>query len=265
MQRQNAIRDSFFADILDELRQTIHPGLEIRLCTTQAEFAACIELHQGIWNFAPKEVLSARTLALANLTGGHVYGVYRDGKLIAFALAFMAIRDGSPYLHSNIVAVLPSFQGKRIGRLIKLYQREQAMQHGIQRIEWTFDPLETRNAYFNITKLGAQSHRFISNLYGVSTSPLHRNLPTDRLVAKWELDSEQVHCALAGRAICQPPASHKAVIRLPRNIDAIRVSAPEQIEVLQANLRRQFMDEFQKGLAVTAFELSESEAHYFLN
>jgi len=259
------IHNSFFAELLDELHQTIHPELEIRLCTTQSEFVACIELHQGIWKFAPKEVLSTRTLALANLTGGHVYGVYRSRELIAFALAFMAIRDGSPYLHSNIVAVIPEYQGKRIGRLIKLYQREQAMQHGIQRIEWTFDPLEARNAYFNITKLGAQSHRFISNLYGVSTSPLHRNLPTDRLVAKWELDSEQVQCALAGRAIRKPLASHKAVISLPRNIDAIRVSAPGQIEVLQAHLRRQFMDKFQRGLAVTAFELDESEAHYFLN
>ena len=98
-----------------------------------------------------------------------------------------------------MLAVLPEYRNRGIGKMLKIAQREDALARGIDLIEWTFDPMEVKNAYFNIERLGAIVRRYTPDFYGSSTSPLHGTLPTDRLHAEWWLKSDRVEAVMAGR------------------------------------------------------------------
>ena len=121
--------------------------------------------------------------------------------LIGYALAIPGLRDGRPYFHSHMLAVAPEYRNRGVGKMLKLAQREDALARGIELIEWTFDPLEIKNAFFNIEKLGAIVRRYTPDFYGASTSPLHGNLPTDRLHAEWWLRTARVHALIAGEEL----------------------------------------------------------------
>src|SRR6201987_2077827 len=118
--------------------------------------------------------------------------------MVGFTMALVGIHGKTPYLHSHMTGVLPEYRARKIGRALKLFQREEALSRDIRLIEWTFDPLEMRNAHFNLNRLGAIARRYEPNLYGITSSPLHRGLATDRLVAEWYLDSPRVLAALDG-------------------------------------------------------------------
>ncbi len=233
------------------------------MCATQSEFAECVALHNTMWKFSGNEGLNTRFLTIANATGGHVYGAYNKGSLVAFALAFAAAKEAKPHIHSNVVGVLPDYQGKRIGRLLKLYQREQALAVGLNRIEWTFDPLELKNAYFNISCLGTITQRFIPNFYGISTSPLHSGLPTDRLLVEWNLDSPRVHNALSRTE--PPPVQVERCVTVPNHVREMRRSDRSALESLQTSVREQFQEAFASGLTVTGFSIDERAGTYMLS
>src|ERR1700744_2673954 len=130
--------------------------------------------------------------------GGQVVGAcVPGGKMIGFAMALPAYRDGMPYLHSHMLAVLPEYRNAGLGRRLKLAQRDDALSRGFDLMEWTFDPLEIKNAYFNLERLGAIARRYNVNQYGITSSPLQGGLPTDRLVAEWWLKSKRVEQLLA--------------------------------------------------------------------
>ena len=159
--------------------------------------------------------------------GGQVLGAFEGDKLVGYTLALAGVRHGVPYLHSHMTGVLAAYRDRGVGRQLKLYQREEALGRGIRLIEWTFDPLETRNAHFNLNRLGAIARQYLPNLYGLTTSPLHRGMPTDRLVAEWMLDSPRVVAAVATGNI--EPALDAARVTLPADFAsplAGRLSTP---------------------------------------
>ena len=100
-----------------------------------------------------------------------------------------------------MLAVNPDYRNQGIGRRLKLFQRDEALARGNGRMEWTFDPLEIKNAFLNIAKLGAVVRRYAPNFYGVTSSRLHGQVPTDRLYAEWWLESDWVSSALGGKPI----------------------------------------------------------------
>ena len=127
-----------------------------------------------------------RMFVVATKIGGQAFGVYRDGRMIAFCLAIPGVKPKEKqYLHSHMLGVLPEYRNAGIGRQLKLRQRDDALARGIDLIEWTFDPLELKNAYFNIERLGVIVRRYVRNQYGITTSRLHGGIPTDRCVAEW--------------------------------------------------------------------------------
>src|SRR6202158_5086367 len=138
--------------------------------------------------------------------GGQVIGAFvqrndqrnDEKELIGFALAIPGMRNGHCYLHSHMLAVRQQYRNSGLGRRMKLYQREDALARGFDLMEWTFDPLEIKNAYLNIEKLGAIARRYNVNQYGITSSPLQGGLPTDRLVAEWGMKSKRVDAVLAG-------------------------------------------------------------------
>jgi len=199
---------------------------------------------------------------VARKTGGQVMTAYDGRTPVGFALAFAAMREGLAYLHSHMVAVLEEYQNRGVGRMLKLAQRENALDRGINLIEWTFDPLQLKNAYFNIERLGAIVRRYIPNLYGRTSSPLHAGLPTDRLVAEWWVGSQRVEAVLAGRS--RTKRAHCEQIGIPVGIRGICQEEPQRAEEIQTKIRQQFSAHIANGRAAVGFEFNEEQGTYLL-
>ena len=231
--------------------------IEIRQLFHLAEFEEVLALQKCIWSFADIELLPLRFLVVVSKVGGHVFGAYDNSlpapRMIGFCFAIPGIKpDGRPYLHSHMLGVLPEYRNAAVGRSLKLRQRDDALARGIQLIEWTFDPLELKNAFLNIEKLGAIVRRYNENQYGTTSSPLHGGLPTDRCIAEWW--------------IARQPHRARPVERIsyPADIATIREQEPARARAIQQENARKFLDAFARGLAVTGFERSETEGTYLL-
>lgn len=235
------------------------PGPEIRIeeLTSPEDLRQCVEIQRATWGWKDEDLLPLRTLLLLNKIGGLVLGaVDRDGRVIGFINAFPGFREGRVYLHSQMLGVLKGFRRRGIGRALKLAQRTEAIRRGIQRIEWTFDPLEIHNAHFNLEGLGTLCRRYVADAYGPSTSSLHGRLPTDRLVAEWHLASQRVRSRVENRphrADNRLPAT-STVVHLPADIADIRVRDPARAAAIQRDFKRQVTDLFGRGYCVAGFE-----------
>jgi len=231
----------------------------IRSCQSHADLQLCVDLQRRIWKFDHQDVVPASIFVVAQHTGWHAYCAFHGDEAVGFALAFSAEHhDGRRFWHSHMVGVLPEYQNRGVGRALKLHQRDEALRAGIPVIEWTFDPLEARNAHFNIVRLGAIMRRYIPDCYGGSSSPLHGSLPTDRLVAEWHLRSHRVEAALADLPV---PRAGAVSIPMPARIREVENSDRREI---QAELRRQFTDLFSRGYAVTGFRRGDESCEYVL-
>lgn len=240
--------------------------ITIRPCEGLDEFAACVELQVETWGYDPSEIVPVKSFLLAQKIGGQVLGAFeqeneesahRGQKLVGFVLALpgIRIREGKPepYLHSHMLAVQEGYRNRRLGAQLKWEQRREALARGIRHMEWTFDPLEIKNAYLNIHRLGAIVRGYRVNFYGVSSSRLQGGLPTDRLVAEWRLDSPRVEAILAGRSLIDGAAEERIVV--PASIYAWKTSEADKqraLDVLLEN-RRKFQQAFSRGLAVIDF------------
>jgi predicted GNAT superfamily acetyltransferase len=228
--------------------------IEIRQLFQLDEFRDVMRLQQEIWGFADIELLPLRFLVVVSRVGGHVFGAYDGAEMIAFCFAIPGIKPGNvPYLHSHMLGVLPGYRDFGVGRKLKLRQREEALSRGIQLIEWTFDPLELKNAYLNIVKLGAIIRRYSVNQYGVTASPLHGGLPTDRCYAEWWLTEQREK----GGNIVER-------ISYPADIARIRAEDNSRARAIQLANAEKFQNAFANGLAVTGFERSATEGTYLL-
>ncbi len=227
-----------------------------------------MELQKTIWGFADLDVLPARLFVVGLKIGGHVFGAFNEsGRLVGFCLAIPGLRNGKPYLHSHMLGVLPEYQDRHVGRTLKLKQREDALARDVPLVEWTFDPLEVKNAFFNIERLGVIVRRYVPNQYGVTTSALHGGLPTDRLVAEWWVGSARVRSLLDGPAPGRatpgrPPEAGRILV--PAGIGRIRSGDREAARKIQSRLREEFLEAFKNHLVVTGFERGEPDCAYLL-
>jgi predicted GNAT superfamily acetyltransferase len=228
--------------------------LTIRKCTSLDEMQACFALHREVWSYSDADLVPVRLFVVASKIGGQVIGAFGGEELAGFALALPAIRNGHSYLHSQMLAVRQKYRNAGLGRRLKLFQREEALSRGIELMEWTFDPLEIKNAYLNIEKLGAVVRRYNVNQYGDSSSPLQGGLPTDRMVAEWWMKSRRVQTLLtSGR---RPDFESKIHIDVPAEIyewKADTQTRPKALEVQEDN-REQFVAAFAAGLSVLGYE-----------
>ncbi len=236
--------------------------IEIRQLYQFEEFEEAVRLQQTIWGFADIEMLPLRSFVVSRKVGGQLFGAYDGGEMVGFLIAVPGIKPGPrPYLHSHMLGVLPAYQNAGIGRRLKLRQREEALERGIELIEWTFDPLELKNAFFNLERLGAIARRYSLNQYGVTDSPLHGGLPTDRCIAEWWLDSPRVRAVLAGEAVARRV---KERIVFPADMARIRSQDLGRAREIQKTNGEKFQRAFERGLAVTGFERGETEGIYLL-
>jgi predicted GNAT superfamily acetyltransferase len=226
----------------------------IRNCQGLDEMRACVSLQKEVWGFSDAELVPLRMFVVADKIGGQVIGAFEGNELAGLALAVPGVRGGHAYLHSHMLAVRKKSRNAGLGRRIKLFQREDALARGFALIEWTFDPLEIKNAYLNIEKLGAIARRYTVNQYGITTSPLQAGLPTDRLVAEWWLKSKRVENLLnAGtRARFQTVKT----ITVPAQIYEWKASPArkEQAKEVQNCNREDFLHALADGLVVLGYE-----------
>jgi predicted GNAT superfamily acetyltransferase len=241
--------------------------IDIRVLSEQPQFREAVALQRTIWGFDEIELLPVRLFVVAAKVGGHAFGAYHDGRMVAFCLAIPGLKPGGRgYLHSHMLGVLPAYRDMGIGRRLKLRQREDAVARGIDLIEWTFDPLEIKNAYFNMERLGAIVRRYVRNQYGTTTSHLHGGLPTDRCIAEWWVNSARAIGIVKGEAVANPPASPAIMERIsvPANIAEIRRDDPKQARALQAEMADRFEAAFGRGLAVVGVERTAEWGAYLL-
>jgi predicted GNAT superfamily acetyltransferase len=246
------------------------PGIVVRKCQTLEDFQLCVDLQREIWQEADLEVEPATAFVVAANTGGQVLGAFDGARLAGYTLAVVGIRDGVIYLHSHMTGVRADYRDRGVGRMLKLFQREEALSRDIRLIRWTFDPLEMRNARFNLNRLGAICREYLPNFYGVTSSPLHRGLDTDRLLAEWHLDSPRVVAAVVGAPIAMP--EYFTAVEMPEERGtgaAPRATARQpkddrQLSALQQRLRDEFTKYFERGYAAVAVRPDAGAPAYLL-
>jgi predicted GNAT superfamily acetyltransferase len=237
--------------------------IEIRALRTHEEFVEAVALQRTIWGFEEAELLPVRLFVTATKVGGQAFGAFDGGRMIGFCLAIPGMKAGNKsYLHSHMLGVIDEYRNAGVGRLLKLEQRREALSRGIELMEWTFDPLEIKNAYFNIERLGAVVRRYVLNQYGTTSSKLHGGLPTDRCIAEWWLASPRVEAIL--KALPMERSAVEARIAVPAEIYSIKENDPARAREIQGCVSKQFLDYFSKGLAVTGFERTPEAGTYLL-
>jgi predicted GNAT superfamily acetyltransferase len=239
-------------------------AISIRKCNGIGELRACVALQQEVWNFSDAELVPLRMFVVAEKVGGQVMGAFLEQEMVGFALSVPGTRSGHVYLHSHMLAVRKEHRNSGLGRRLKLLQREEAMSRGIELIEWTFDPLEIKNAYLNIEKLGAIVRRYNINQYGITSSPLQGGLPSDRLIAEWWLKSRRVENLLtAGK---NGAFVKEKQIDVPAEIYDWKASPGSRVKAQQVQERNrdQFLQAFDQDLAVLGYDRDSSGNGRFL-
>ena len=230
-------------------------GISIRVIKDLEEFQKTVPVQRAVWGFSETDIVPPRLMTVSTHIGGLVLGAYEGEKMVGFSFALPGVKPGGKaYWHSHMTGLAPPFQGQGIGRRIKFLQREEALRAGIELIEWTFDPLETRNSYFNFERLGVVVRVFVPNQYGITSSRLHGGLPTDRLVAQWYVNSPRVR-AIVDRG--ERVDRHvEATVEVPLPIEQWRLHDIEKLRQAQEVLRTRFQELLEGGLGVVGYRLT---------
>jgi len=232
----------------------VSASIVVRNCQGLDEMRACVALQKEVWGFSDIELVPLRMFVVAERVGGQVIGAFEGKTLVGFAFAIPAIRHAQPYLYSHMLAVRKAYRNSGLGRRLKLFQREEALGRGFNLMDWTFDPLEIKNAYLNIEKLGAIVRRYNVNQYGITSSPLQGGLPTDRLVAEWWLKSKRVELLLETGS--NPKFDAVKTISVPAQIYEWKAKPETRARAaeVQDRNREEFQQAFDGGLAVLGYE-----------
>jgi predicted GNAT superfamily acetyltransferase len=260
-------------------------SIRIRVASTRADLETCVRLQREVWGLSDLEITSILQLTSSLHTGGLLHlAETAEGQAAGFAYAFPAIRGGVAHLHSDMLAVLPAFQGRGIGGRMKWAQRDEALSAGVSLMTWTIDPLQATNANLGLRRLGATALEFLPDFYGVTSSSLHHRLPTDRLLVYWNLRSPRV-VALeqqretnktvpvpdlprinevkwqAGWPVSSEPALDREdpelLLEIPPDWDVLAKAAPRVAEGWQSRVKAAFLSYFARDYVGADFALTE--------
>ena len=264
----------------------------MRPLRTHDELVRCVELQNEVWGAGFTERVSVGLLKVVQRIGGIAGGAFDDdGRLVGFVFGITGVEGGRLVHWSDMLAVRDDMRNHGIGRRLKEFQRDTVRQLGVSRIYWTFDPLVSRNAHFNLNRLGARVVEYVPDMYGAETnSVLHRGLGTDRFVVAWDIDGA-LHGGIGGDANYRTSLAADAPFLNPIGDDglpsipdlsgrmpppAVRIAVPDAIDQVQAqslangarwrtSTRTAFLWAMDAGYRVTGFFRDET-AHcgYYL-
>lgn len=225
------------------------------------ELDALDELHEAsdllgeIWGVPDNPPMSGELLRALGKADNYVTGAYDDEKLVGVCVGFHA-QPSARTLHSHIAGITSSVAGRHVGFALKLHQRAWSLDRGIELIEWTYDPLVARNAYFNLAKLGARPAEYLPNFYGAMGDGINGDDDSDRLMVHWQLNDPTVVGACAGSPLRpEPPADAvTSWIEVPEDIEGLRLSDPTQARKWRAQVRDQLMPAVAAGWPVLGFD-----------
>lgn len=175
--------------------------MEYRDLHSEPEYRRVVELEKRIWGYADAEdIVPVPILAVTVKRGGILVGAFESGLMIGFVYSLPAVKYDKPTQWSHMLGVLDEYRGDGVGRRLKLEQRRRTIDMGQDLIEWTFDPMQALNAHLNFRSLGVVAREYAENLYGESSSPLHKGTPTDRFIVEWWIRAPEVVGRLEGHA-----------------------------------------------------------------
>ncbi|WP_435006753.1 hypothetical protein P12x_004244 [Tundrisphaera lichenicola] len=265
--------------------------VEIRRALTIADYQACQEAQRKAWGITDDSyVVPLATLVGANMHGGLVLGAFTDrGDAVGLSFAFLGKVEGRPCLYSQLTGVVPGQQGHGLGGRLKQYQREFARSEGIPSLAWSFDPLQSGNARFNLGRLGAKSSRYIEDMYGRRTDALNAGATTDRLIVEWasdpsretpiEIDDLSKIPRLIETRVSEGGSPTEfdhldpseigpiALLEIPQEIASLRIRDPALAEGWSRSVRRAFLEAFAAGYRAEGFardDLSGSSKCYYV-
>lgn len=260
--------------------------MRIRPLQSRADFESCVALQEATWGPDFADRVPASILLIARETGGVVSGAFDGDRLVAFVFGLTGWQGGEPVHWSDMLAVAPDYRNRGLGRRLKMHQRDLLLEAGVPRMVWTFDPLEARNAHLNLRRLGAIAREYRRDMYGVSDSPLHAGIGTDRLLAEWQLDAPRVTARLTGEEphhgeglelnppdLSRPDPRPTAVVE-PRG-ELVRIAVPARVQRLKAhelelavawrhNVREAFERAFAAGYVAVDLERDAGVSRYVL-
>ncbi len=226
----------------------MNSSIIIREIDSISEMKALERLQKDVWGWDDLDTMPLMNFIVTREVGGVLIGAFDGEKPVGFCFGFVGAHNGRIIFHSHMLAVLPQFREHGIGHKLKLAQREHALAKGFTCITWTFDPLQSPNAYLNFTKLGVIANDYRINFYGEKTSSaLHRFIGTDRLWVNWFLESERVrkrlNCGADVEASHEELEKHVSLVKMapdgsPRTCamvdqDYLLIDVPADIGVLQ--------------------------------
>ncbi|MBD0372465.1 MAG: GNAT family N-acetyltransferase [Pyrinomonadaceae bacterium] len=246
-------------------------AIDVRECTTVEEFDACIELQREVFDLPDLEISPRRHLIVTRRAGGWTLGAFDGEQLAGFVHQMVAVRRGSEIIgYSHMMAVKREYQNRGLGALLKWRQREKSLDEGKTFITWTWDPMQARNAHFNLNRLGVVARSYGANFYGTDYSTSHAYDPerapgidSDRLFADWELLSPKV-AALCESREPEPQGAPAATVEIPPDWYALIQRDAVEARREQLRVRREFQEAFSRGLICAAFERDDERPRYLL-
>ncbi|MBI3654405.1 MAG: hypothetical protein HY231_25535 [Acidobacteria bacterium] len=227
--------------------------ITIRECVTSKDFQQCIELERLIWNDDDIDIMPIRLYMISRNCNAPTFGAFNGfGHLLGFVHTAIALINRQAVYHSHLAGVVEEMRHQDIGYRLKLAQREHAIAAGVVMIFWSFDPLQSRNAHFNINKLGAIIRAYKENYYGEGVSSVFdSHLPSDRVIAEWWIQSPHVDSTLAGqRPLVESPT---VAVEIPDHIEAVREQSLDEHIKWRMKTRENFLQALDKGRIVRGF------------
>ncbi|MFX0121600.1 MAG: hypothetical protein ACFFB2_15585 [Promethearchaeota archaeon] len=247
--------------------------IKIRRLETIDEFKKTFEIQRSAWGVNDLEIDPHFLMISSQKYGGLLQGFFFDNECVGFTYGIIGKHKEEYFFFSYMTAVMKEFQGRGFGFLLKKAQREEVLKMGYNVIRWFFDPLESLNAFFNIHRLGIISKGYESNIYGEGGEGLHKGLPTDRLIATWNLKSERVIQRIdkkIPKLIKNVPEemigniNHKITyIEIPKDIQSLKREDLNQAYHWRIKTREMFKSAFKRGFVVEELIFSEDQSRIF--
>lgn len=243
----------------------------VRAVTTPNEFRALQQVQKAAWGIVDDSILiPVASMVAAQHFGGLVLGAFTaEGEAVGMSFAFLARHRGQIALYSQLMGIAPEYQSTGIGLRMKHVQRDFCREQGIATILWTFDPFQHGNARFNLNRLGARCGEYVVDMYGPRADAINAGMPTDRLVAEWEVEDDSLVRPRIESAVSELPRalsvdeyglprlerieSDAALLEVPGSIASMSRDDPSSVNAWRIAIRASFAELFARGYSATAF------------